>query len=306
MDIYYIDRRTGEKKKEIVAGDRFLRWIYDTKQGNTILETVVKKKLFSTVYGKLQDFSFSRRKIKSFVENLQIDMSEAERECIENYSNFNDFFARKLKKKSRPLSMKMNHLISPADGRVLAYENIDKEQVIQVKGSFYKLKDFLDDENLADEYHKGVCVVIRLCPSDYHRFHFPDSGVAHEVKRIKGQYYSVNPISLHKIAQVYCQNKREITLFESDNFKEIILCEVGATCVGSIIQTYNVEEPVQKGEEKGYFKFGGSTVILFLKKGQIKIDEDILKNTEMGIETKINMGEMLGEKLISSEQVSQS
>ncbi|WBW96535.1 phosphatidylserine decarboxylase [Oceanirhabdus sp. W0125-5] len=296
MDIYYIERTTGEKKKEIVAGDRFLRWMYDTKSGNTILETIGKKKIFSTVYGKLQDFTFSRKKIKTFVRDLQIDMSEAERESVEDYSSFNDFFTRKLKKASRPLSLNKNHLISPADGRVFAYENIDKEQVIQVKGSYYRLGDLLDDEKLADEFNNGVCIVIRLCPADYHRFHFPDSGVADGFKRVNGQYYSVNPISLHKIAQVYCQNKREITLFDSDNFGKIIFCEVGATCVGSIVQTYKEGEHVEKGEEKGYFKFGGSTVILFLKNGQVKIDEAICQNTKMGIETKINMGEILGEK----------
>lgn len=155
-------------------------------------------------------------------------MSEAERERIEDYNSFNDFFTRKLKKQSRPLSMKSNHLISPADGRIFAYDNIDKEQVIQVKGSSYRLGNLLDDEKLADEYKNGICIVIRLCPSDYHRFHFPDSGVAGDFKRIRGQYYSVNPISLHKMGEVYCQNKREITLFESDNFGQIIFCEVGA------------------------------------------------------------------------------
>ena len=123
MDIYYIDRKTGEKKKEIVAGDRYLRWIYDTKEGNMILETFVKKKLFSKIYGKLQDLSFSRRKIKTFVDDFQIDMTEAEREYADEYTDFNDFFTRKLKKKSRPISMNERELISPADGRVLAYEN---------------------------------------------------------------------------------------------------------------------------------------------------------------------------------------
>ncbi|KYH34699.1 phosphatidylserine decarboxylase proenzyme [Clostridium tepidiprofundi DSM 19306] len=297
MDIYYIERATGKRKKEIVAGDRFLRWIYDTKVGNAILETLVKKKVFSVIYGKFQDFSFSRKKIKAFIQDFQIDMSEAEREHAYEYSNFNDFFTRKLKKKSRPISMNVEHLISPADGRVLAYENIDKDKVIQVKGSYYKLRDLLYDDNIANEYDKGVCIVIRLCPSDYHRFHFPDSGTAYESKKIKGQYYSVNPIALNKIVDLYCQNKREITLFESDNFGEMILCEVGATCVGSIIQTYNAGQHVEKGEEKGYFKFGGSTVILFLKSGQIKIDEDICANTKLGIETKVNMGERLGRKI---------
>ncbi|QZY54149.1 phosphatidylserine decarboxylase [Crassaminicella profunda] len=297
MDIYYIERKSGEKIKEIVAGDQFLRWIYDTSMGNTILETFVKKKMFSSIYGKLQDTVFSKKKIAQFVENLAIDMGEAERENIGEYKNFNDFFARKLKKESRPIPIEKNHLISPADGRVFAYENIRKDQVIQVKGSFYTLEEFFHDKSMAQVYDQGVCIVVRLCPADYHRFHFPDSGVPDEAKKIKGLYYSVNPIALEKIAKVYCQNKREITSFESDNFGKMALVEVGATCVGSIIQTYDLKSYVHKGDEKGYFKFGGSTVVLFLKEGQVKIDEDILKNTEKGIETKVNMGECIGKKI---------
>ncbi|QXM06526.1 phosphatidylserine decarboxylase [Crassaminicella indica] len=297
MDIYYIERKTGKKIKEIVAGDKFLKWIYDTDMGNAILDTFVKKKIFSSIYGKFQDTVFSKKKIADFVEKLSIDMSEAEIENIDEYKNFNDFFARKLKNEARPIDMEKNHLTSPADGRVLAYENIHKDQVIQVKGSFYTLEEFFHDKNMAQIYHNGVCIVIRLCPADYHRFHFPDSGVPYEAKNIKGMYYSVNPIALQRIAKVYCQNKRAITIFESDNFGEIVFAEVGATCVGSIIQTYTPKVHVHKGEEKGYFKFGGSTVVLFLKEGQLKVDEDILKNTQKGIETKVNMGERIGKKL---------
>ncbi|QEK11433.1 phosphatidylserine decarboxylase [Crassaminicella thermophila] len=297
MDIYYIDRKTGQRMKEIVAGDKFLKWIYDTKPGNTLLEIFVKRKIFSFLYGKLQDTSFSRKKIKGFVQKLSIDMSEAERECIEDYKTFNDFFARNLKKEARPIDLEKKHLISPADGRVLAYENIHKDKVIQVKGSLYTLEEFFCDRNLAKEYDQGACIVIRLCPADYHRFHFPDSGIPYASKNIKGQYYSVNPIALKKIMGLYCQNKREITVFYSDNFGKMILAEVGATCVGSIIQTYKEKKQVYKGEEKGYFKFGGSTVIMFLKKGEINIDKDLLYNTQKGIETKVNMGECLGKKL---------
>lgn len=297
MDVFYIERKTGEKKKEVIAGDKFLQWIYDTKTGNRILEVFVKKKLFSSIYGKLQETSFSRKKIGDFVDNLSIDMSEAERESVDSYNSFNDFFARKLKNEARPIAMEKKELISPADGRVFAYENIDKDKTIQVKGSFYKLEELFQNKSIANEYNKGVCIVVRLCPADYHRFHFPDSGIPSSTKKIKGEYYSVNPIALKKIIHIYCQNKREITLLESDNFDEIAFVEVGATCVGSIIQTYKIGEHVAKGDEKGYFKFGGSTVILFLKKGQIKIDEDILSNTKLGLETKVNMGEVLGRKI---------
>lgn len=296
MDIYYIDRKRGEKKKEIVAGDKFLRWIYGTNLGNSILELLVKRKFFSSFYGKLQDVSFSRKKIERFVHDLSIDMKEAQREDIGDYKNFNEFFARKLKKEARPICEDPNTLISPADGRILAYENIHMDQVIQVKGSTYRLEEIFCDKRQASFYHGGVCIVIRLCPSDYHRFHFPDGGVPSPYRRIKGQYYSVNPMALNKIVGVYCQNKREITTFQSDHFGDMAMIEVGATCVGSIMQTYKEGKHVNKGEEKGYFKFGGSTVILFLEKEKIKMDEDLLYNTRNGMETKVNMGEGIGKK----------
>jgi len=298
MEIYYIDRKTGEKKKEVVAGDRFLRWMYSTSSGNSILQLLVKKKLFSSLYGILQDVPFSKRKIESFANQLDIKMDEAEIENVLEYKNFNDFFARKLKKDARPICNKEDSLISPADGRVLGYENIKMDEIIQVKGSIYKLEDLLQDKKLAGQYDGGICVVVRLCPSDYHRFHFPDSGVSYYSKKIDGNYYSVNPIALNKIAQVYCQNKREITLFNSDHFGEVVLMEVGATCVGSIIQTYEEGKKVKKGDEKGYFKFGGSTVIMFLQKDIVKIDEDIIENTKKGIETKVDMGEKIGKNIL--------
>ncbi|MBU5674883.1 phosphatidylserine decarboxylase [Alkaliphilus sp. MSJ-5] len=294
MDIYYIDRKTGERKKEVVAGDRFLRWMYNTYSGNSILQLIVKKKLFSSLYGKIQDIAFSKNKISSFVNQLNIQMDEAEIEDILKYKNFNDFFARRLKKDARPICNEAGSLVSPADGRVLAYENIKMDEIIQVKGSIYRLEELFQDTKLAQQYDGGTCVVVRLCPSDYHRFHFPDSGVSYYSKKIDGNYYSVNPIALSKIAKIYCENKREITLFNSDNFGQMVLIEVGATCVGSIIQTYEEGKKVEKGEEKGYFKFGGSTVIMFLQKDSVKIDDDIIKNTNDEIETKVDMGDRIG------------
>ena len=297
MKIYYIDRKTGIKKLEKVAGNTFLKWIYNSKTGMGLLEMIIKRKMFSSVYGKLQDFSYSKRKIESFVEEIEIDMAEAEIENISDYKHFNDFFIRKLKKEARPISREASDFISPADGRIFAYENIDINKVIQVKGFEYKLEELFDDASLAKKYTNGTCIVIRLCPADYHRFHFPDSGIAKETKKISGKYYSVNPIALKEIVNLYCRNKREITVFKSDHFGDVMFVEVGATCVGSIIQTYELDQPIEKGAEKGYFKFGGSTVILFIEQGKLEIDEDIIINTKNGIETKVNMGETIGKKL---------
>lgn len=294
MPIYYIDRKTGETKEEIVAGYKFLQWLYQTKSGAFFLEALIKKKLFTSLYGKFQDTKYSKNKIKGFIESLEIDLSEALIKDISKYSTFNDFFARKLTPDSRPIIPSPDIFISPADGRVFAWENIDINKLIQVKGLYYNMSELLQNENLALSYAGGTCFVIRLCPADYHRFHFSDRGVAEQARQIKGQYYSVNPMALAKIPMLYCENKRELTLFKSDNFGEILLIEVGATCVGSIIQTYSPGQKVAKGEEKGYFKFGGSTMIILLKNGSIKVDEDILINTANGIETKLLMGDRLG------------
>ncbi|MGF7059583.1 phosphatidylserine decarboxylase [Brassicibacter mesophilus] len=296
MDVYYIDRKTGKKEKEIIAGEKFLRWINETSIGKGLLESIVKKKVFSRFYGSMQDWRFSSKKIPNFIDNLGIDMSEAEIEDISNFNTFNDFFARKLKKEARPINFNKNTIVSPADGRVFGYHDIDMNKIIQVKGFHYSLHELFNDITLAKKYDGGSCIVVRLCPSDYHRFHFPDSGIPRESIKIKGHYYSVNPIALKHVERVYCQNKREITVFESENFDTIVLIEVGATCVGSIIQTYKPYEKVSKGAEKGYFKFGGSTVIMFIKKGYITIDDDIINNTNDGLETKVCMGESIGKR----------
>ncbi|MCC5912207.1 MAG: phosphatidylserine decarboxylase [Clostridiaceae bacterium] len=293
MDIFFIDRKTGEKKKEIVAGERFIRWVYETKIGETVLETLVKKKIINSLYGKFQNLPTSRRKIEKFVHELSIDIEESEIVKLNDYKNFNDFFARKLKREARPICNNPDRVISPADGRLLAYENIDMNNIVQIKGSYYTLKELFQNEKLAVEYNKGACVVIRLCPADYHRFHFPDSGIPQDSMPIKGAYYSVNPMALEKVARIYCQNKREFTLFQSDHFGKIVLMEVGATCVGSIVQTNEAKVRVVKGQEKGCFRFGGSTVIMFFKENTIKVDADIIKNTKEGFETKVNMGESI-------------
>lgn len=139
-------------------------------------------------------------------------------------------------------------------------------------------------------------MILRLCPTDYHRFHFFDSGVCEQTRKIEGHYYSVNPVALQKVQKLFCQNKREWSIFHSNNFGEVVYVEVGATCVGSIIQTYTPGEKVKKGDEKGYFKFGGSTVVLFFEKDKITIDKDILNQSAQGYESSVLFGETIGLK----------
>lgn len=289
------NRHKKEYEIENVAGEKYLKWNYESPVGMSVLEAVTKKKLFSKIYGSYCDTKLSKRKINRFINNFDIDMSISVKKANE-FGNFNDFFIRKLIETARPIDKNSNALVSPGDGRLSVFENIDMENVIQIKGYTYSLKELIGNAEIANEYNGGICLLLRLCPLDYHRFHFVDNGTCSETNKITGHYYSVNPIALEKIPGLFCQNKREWCIFHSENFGDILHVEVGATCVGTIIQSYKPNETVKKGSEKGYFKFGGSTTILFLKKDSVQIDRDIVEQTSLGYETRVLMGEKIGIK----------
>lgn len=291
--IQVFNRKNETYETEKVAGDKYLKWCYESPIGKSLTELFIKKKIFSHLYGKYCDTKFSKRKISSFINDFDIDMNISVKKA-NDFLSFNDFFTRELKKSSRPISTDEKILISPGDGRILAYTDISMNKIVQVKNISYSLSELIGDSELAKNYEGGTCLILRLCPTDYHRFHFIDSGIPGKSNFINGNYYSVNPIALERVPKLYCQNKREWSVFKSDNFDDIIYVEVGATCVGSIIQSYEPGKRVTKGDEKGYFKFGGSTTILFFKKDSIKIDDDILNQSSMGFECKVLMGDPIG------------
>ncbi|MBN7574454.1 MULTISPECIES: phosphatidylserine decarboxylase [Clostridium] len=295
--IQVYNRTTKSYEEELIAGKKYIEWTYESPVGKTITELIAKKKLFSKLYGKYCDTKLSKSKISPFVNSFNIDMTMSKKK-INEFNSFNDFFTRELNFDARPITSDNNILISPGDGRITAYEDIDLDNIIQIKGLTYSLKELINDDNVASKYKNGICVVLRLCPTDYHRFHFIDSGIPYENHHIKGHYYSVNPIALKSVPKLFCENKREWSLFKSDNFKDVLHIEVGATCVGSIIQTYSPRVRVKKGDEKGYFKFGGSTTILFFEQGSIEIDADIIEQSKLGFECKVLFGENIGTKIL--------
>lgn len=290
------NRETKRYEVEQVAGLNYINWSYSSPVGKGFLELFIKKKMFSRIYGLYCSSKLSKKKIPKFIDKFDIDTDYLEKE-IGEFKNFNDFFARKLLDKARPINLNSDILISPGDGRLLAYENINMDNIVQVKGFTYSLRELISNDLVAKEFEGGTCLILRLCPTDYHRFHFIDDGVCGPSQKIKGAYYSVNPIALEKVPNLFCKNKREWSIFKSENFGNIITMEVGATCVGTIIQTYIPNAKVKKGEEKGFFKFGGSTTILFFKKDTIKIDNDIINETKKGFESLVTMGETIGKRL---------
>ncbi len=287
--VRYYDRQSGLLKTEKVAGERWLVWLYNNPVGEATLWALVKRKVVSAVYGNMMDRPSSIKKIQPFIDEFGIDLRTAQKQT---FSSFNDFFTRKLKADARPVEPGAAVAVSPADGKILAYANIGNSDFI-IKGTRFHVVSFLNNAPLAQKYLDGTLVIIRLAPFDYHRFHFPMSGRVSPVTRTDGDYYSVNPLALRKRAEIFCLNKREFTILSSPLFGDVVMAEVGATLVGSIVQTHT-GNAAEKGEEKGYFKFGGSTVVLLFEKNKIRIDEDLLVHTLQGYETVIREGERIG------------
>lgn len=292
MEIKFINRKTGKVESESPPAEGLLKLLYDNPFGKTVILPLVKRKFISEIYGRRMDKRSSVKKIREFVDQLKIDMTESEK-TIEEFTSFNDFFYRKLKPEARPVQ---EGFVSPGDGRLLAFENVEDVHAFFVKGRKFTLSEFLGDANLAKKYNNAAMLILRLAPNDYHRFHFPCQGIPAEIKRIKGSYYSVSPYALaSNFTKVFCENKRELCVLSTCEKGDVLLAPVGATMVGSIIETYIPNQKVEKGDEMGYFAFGGSTVVILVDKDKIKIDRDILENTKNKIETLVKMGEKVAE-----------
>lgn len=291
--IKYIERKTREIKIEKVPGEKYLKFLYYNPLGELPLNLVVKKKFLTDYYGKQMDKKESTKKIPSFIKEADINIEEAKK-TIDQFTSFNDFFYRELKDGARSIDFDENVLTSPADGKILVFENLEKEKELFIKGDKFTLEEFFEDSELAKKYEGGVFLIVRLAPIDYHRFHFPCDGKISASKLINGDYFSVSTHAIKKNFRIFCENKREFSILQTKNFGDIAMFEVGATMVGGIKQSYTPDSFVKKGEEKGYFYFGGSTCILVFEKDKIKIDKDLIENTKNGIETKVYMGEKIG------------
>jgi len=290
--VYYIDRKTGKIKQEIVPGEKWLRWMYHNHFGKLALQSVVKRKFLSQWYGRKMDTPASKSKIKKFVTSLKIDINETI--CpLDDFTTFNEFFIRKLKSEVRPINKNSNVIVSPADGKTMAFDEFGNLDTFFAKGQKFSLQELLQDQSLSDKYLKGTLLIVRLAPSDYHRFHFPADGQISQSTCIKGSYYSVSPYAVKNRMKIYWENKREYSVLSTVNAGDILMCEVGATMVGSIVQSYTPETDIIKGQEKGLFKFGGSTIIVLFEKGKVQIDPDIIDNIKNGYETSIKMGEQV-------------
>lgn len=291
--IVYFDRYRQELCTEKVYGDKALRWTYGSVSGRLTLNLFIKRALFSRLYGWKMDRPSTRKMIAPFIQAYELDASEFSRE-VERFASFNEFFFRTLKPESRPIDAAQSSVVFPADGRHLCVPDISKCDGLFVKGEMFNLARLLKNDTMADRYAHGSLLLSRLCPVDYHRFHFPVSGIPSTTHLINGPLYSVNPIALCQNIHILATNKRCVTELHTESFGKVLLIEIGATCVGSICQTFKVAAPVAKGVEKGYFRFGGSSTITIFEPDRIKFDQDLIENSHQHRELYARVGDHMG------------
>lgn len=278
-NIYFEEKEYGKNK---------LKFLYNTFLGRILLKLIFETRWFSNLQAIYQKSRLSKRKIKPFIKKYNVDISLYD--DINSYNSFSDFFKRKRRINNE--SMK-NELVSIADSKITVV-NLDSNSVLKIKNSVYDLKSLLQDTELADEYKNGICIIYRLSMDNYHRYMYLDNGTSISHKKIKGKLHTIRPISSKY--NVYCTNSREYEVLNTGNFGQVVQIEIGAMLVGKICN-YR-KDKFNKLDEKGFFDFGGSTIVQLFKKDSVVISSDILEKNKKDIEVEVEIGMKIGERKI--------
>lgn len=269
--------------------DRFLEWMYGTRPGRLLVKLMIRPGV-SRAAGWLLDRRVSALAVRPFIRKNHICMDDFEQR---RFRSFNDFFTRRVLPGKRPVDDAPGHLIAPCDSKLTVYD-IRPDSRFRVKGTEYTLEGLLQSKELAETFLGGTLLLFRLTVGDYHRYTYIDSGFVTGSTRIPGVFHTVNPAAASR-CPIYRENTREYSLLESLRFGTVLQMEVGAAMVGRIVNAPGSRD-VRRGEEKGRFEFGGSTVIVLLQKGRAILDADLLRNTAQDAETVVRLGERIGIK----------
>ncbi len=291
-DIPIYNRRSGRVEIEQVYGRKWMDLFYGTPWGRLVTGRLLCRPIWSKIYGRIQQHPCSRGKIAPFVDQYGINLSEV-RVPRDGFASFNDFFIRQHKDGARPIDADATAMISPADAR-LSVLSIEADTRLSIKGASMTVPELLGGVRLDVFFDGGVCLVYRLAPCDYHRFGYVEDGVQGPVHVIEGPLHSVNPLALRHKPDVHCTNYRHWCVVECARWGTTVQVEVGAMMVGSVVQHQPAGGCCRRGQEKGYFQFGGSTVIVLVGPDRLRVDADILEKSSQGVETLVRYGERVG------------
>lgn len=291
QSITYFDRAKKRDEVERIYGDGLIRWFYGSRSGKIANDGIASRHWFAHLYGSYKSSGLSRREIAPFIEKFGIRMDEFE---DRDYRSFNDFFARSFRSGARAFVAGGADMPAFAEGRYLAFDAICGDETFPVKGMHLSAEELLGSAYEAEPFIGGPMLIARLSPVDYHRFHYPDAGRTIASYRVGGRLHSVNPLALRAKSDVFVTNERHVSILDTESFGRLAFVEVGALFVGRIVQTHSSDAPFERGDEKGYFLFGGSTVIVMGEKGRWRPDADLLEQTAKGRETLVRLGDRVG------------
>lgn len=293
--MHFTADRKGNVFCENSFQDRFLEQIYNHKTGRVMLRPFLSP-MVSKAGGKLLDSNFSRLFVLPFIRSHSIDMNEYEQK---KYKSYNDFFKRKMLPGMRYIEKENEIFISPCDSRLSVFK-INEQNLFSIKHTKYTVRSLIRNRKLAEMFQDGYIWIFRLSVEDYHRYIYVDSGTTSRNVKIPGIFHTVNPVA-NDHYPIYKENTREYSILKTEHFGLVLQMEVGALLVGKI-ENRPGHKKVRRGEEKGNFAFGGSTIILMTQKNQVCPDRDILKYSVRGIETKVKLGEHIGKRKICRDE----
>ena len=292
-EIACYDRRTGQRVTESVLGSGLIRFAYRPSV-HPFTGLMFGHALVSRLMGWYADRGISRGRIAKTIRSTGIDMTQV---VVPEggFKSFNDFFTRRLVPGARAFPDDPALFGSPSDCRLSVYPVLEDQTCIPVKGRRFTVGELLGSEggSALPVFRKGALCVCRLAAIDYHRYHYPDDGTETARWRAGKRYESVHPFALARNLPVFTENVRTVSLLETAHFGRVAFVEVGAFGVGSITQTHP-GPAFRRGEEKGFFSFGGSTIILVFEPGAIRFDDDLAEQSAAGVETLIRAGDRIG------------
>lgn len=294
MKIEYWDRYLKRIKEDKIYADDFILWCYETPMGNKFLDKFFSKKLFNQIYGIYKRSPFSVSQIKKDIRkyDIKIDLFKPQ-----HYSSYEDFFLREFIGGIRDFPKDQTEMGAFGEGRFLGFEKVTQDHKYPVKGHFLNSLELLNHHPIAKEFEDGPLLICRLCPIDYHHFHFPDDGDIIEQFRIHGDYESVNLHALRNRPHIFIKNERDVSILQTKNFGLLAFIEVGAMCVGKIIHNKKGLIRFGRGEQKGHFKFGASTIIVLGQAGKWKPSLDILEHSMVNRESYIKLGDKVAKTI---------
>lgn len=291
MNIKLWNRQTQCYEYEVIYSEGPMKWLYTNFWGRFFEKYIVSKKLFAKLYGLTKNTRLSRGEIPKFVKTFAINLDDFEEE---DYKSFNHFFSRCFKNGKRAF-VQGNDLPSWGEGRLIVKTHLESNTLFEAKGQIIRLEDLVQNKRLANKFNGGSAAILRLAPADYHHFHYFDHGKTLKQEHINGSLHSVNPISSQIKKDVYLNNERYVSELHTKTFGSCLYVEIGGLCVGRIKHSHT-ENSFKRGDAKGYFLFGGSTVIVIFQQEVIDWEPDLVRESELGIESIVKLGEKIGHR----------